>query len=297
VLWSLASPADNARGPQYLAAAMTALHRAFRGGSRCELLIARHAGHVGLYARTTTKLSPLTQGQLQSAYPDLRIEAIEEGAFAPKPTEFCTWARLRLVPAAASLVPLETLLDHQEHQLVDPLASVFAAVSSRKTDALRPMVSILARPAGWLTQRRARRKIRGPEKLRGPLWIVDVRLAVIARPSHRDAAIAKLHELSGAVSHFLPVGDARMKLSRIRRGTLPRRLPWHRRWMLSPAELAMLWHPPTVTVRTPQLRTNESRELEPPTRDQLPTIGKYPELAVLGRAAFRERRETFGMLP
>jgi hypothetical protein len=59
----------------------------------------------------------------------------------------------------------------------------------------------------------------------------------------------------------------------------------------------MLWHPPTVTVRTAQLRTNESRELEPPPHGQLPTLGQHPRLAVLGRAAFRERRETFGMLP
>ena len=59
----------------------------------------------------------------------------------------------------------------------------------------------------------------------------------------------------------------------------------------------MLWHPPTLTVRTPQLRTNESRELEPPPHDQLPTLGKHSDLAVLGRAAFRERHETFGILP
>ena len=67
-------------------------------------------------------------------------------------------------------------------------------------------------------------------------------------------------------------------------------------WLLSPAELSLLWHAPTNTVRTPQLRTNESREFEPPPRDQLPTIGRHPDLAVIGRVAFRERRETFGML-
>jgi len=191
VLWSLASPADNIRGPQYLAAAMAALHRAFRRG-RCELLIACHAGQVGLYTRTAAKISPLLRGQLQSAYPDLRIEPVAEDALAPRAEEVCLSARLRLVPHTASFVSLETFLDHQEHQLVDPLAGMFAALSSRRTEGLRPLVSLVTRPAGRLTHWRARRRVGGPEKLRGPLWLVDVRLAVIAPRSHRDQAIAKL---------------------------------------------------------------------------------------------------------
>jgi hypothetical protein len=201
------------------------------------------------------------------------------------------------VPNAASLLLLEDFVDHEEHQLVDPLAGMFAALSSRRTEVLRPVVSLAARPAGRFTHWRARRRVGGPEKLRGPLWLVDVRLAVIAPPSHRDAAIAKLHELSGVIAHCLPPGLARLKLSRILRGPLPQRLPRLRHWKLSPAEVAMLWHPPTVTVRTAQLRTNECRELEPPPRHHLPTLANHPDLAVLGRAAFRERRETFGMLP
>ncbi len=80
-------------------------------------------------------------------------------------------------------------------------------------------------------------------------------------------------------------------------GKPAQRLAWFRHWLVSARELAILWHPPTASVQTPQLRTNDSRELEPPSRDRLPTLARYPQLAVLGRTAFRERREVFGMLP
>jgi hypothetical protein len=201
------------------------------------------------------------------------------------------------VPHGATLVTLEQLLDHQEHQFVDPVAGIFAALSSKKSETLRPLVSLIAKPAGRLLLWRMRRSRHQPDKTRGPLWVVDVRLGVVCPPSHQDSAIAKLHELAGVFEHFLPPGGSRFKLSRIRRGQVPQRIPRLHRWLLSPAELAMLWHPPTESVRTAQLRTNEFREFEPPPRDHLPSLGRHPNLAVLGRAAFRERHETFGMLP
>ena len=277
---------------------MTALQRAFRGRVAWELLIARHAGQVGLYTRACPGFSPLVQGQLQAAYPDLRIEPVHEDTFAPRVGEVCTWARLRLAPNAAPLILLEQFLDRQEHQLVDPSSGIFATLSSKKSETLRPMVSLVAKPAGrWLRWKMRRRARTEGGKIRGPLWVVDVRLAVIAPPSHQEKAIAKLHELAGVFGHFFPPGGGRLKLSWIRRGLVPRRVPKFRRWLLSPAELALLWHAPTESLRTAQLRTNEFREFEPPAGNHLPSLGGHPDLAVLGRAAFRERRETFGMLP
>jgi hypothetical protein len=276
---------------------MTALLRSFRGRSPLELLIGRDAGQVGLYTRTSKALTPLAHGQLQAAYPDLRIEQIPDEVFAPREQEECFWARLRLVPDAATLVAVEQLLDRQEHQLVDPMASILAALASKKGERLRPFVSLLVRRPGRLWKRRIRRHSGDTEKLRGPVWTADVRLAVVAPPAHRDAAVAKIHELAGAFAQFLPPGSGGLKLSKIGQGRLPPRLAWLHRWLLSPAELALLWHAPTHSVRTPQLRTNESREFEPPPADRLPTLGKHPDLAVLGRTAFRDRLDIFGILP
>jgi len=276
---------------------MTALHRAFRGRSAWELLIARDAGQVGLYTRVSPRFSPLVQGQLQAAYPDLRMESVREDTFVPRAHEVCTWARLRLVPTTATFVPLEELVDREEHQLVDPLAGVFAALASKKSETLRPLVSLVAKPAGPILRWRLRRRSRaGDGKARGPLWVVDLRLAVAAPPSHQHRAIAMLHELAAVFGQFLPAHGGRLKLSRVRRGNLPQRMSRLFRWRLSPAELSLIWHAPTESLRTAQLRTNEFREFEPPPRHQLPSLGGNPNLAVLGRAAFRERRETFGML-
>ncbi|MBN8625812.1 MAG: type IV secretory system conjugative DNA transfer family protein [Planctomycetes bacterium] len=296
MLFRLASPADNVRGPQYLVAAMTALHRSFRGRSPWELLIGRDAGQVGLFTRTSRASAPLVQGQLQAACPDLRIDQIPEEAFAPREQEECFWARLRLVPDATALVALEHLLDRQEQQFVDPLAAVLSALASKKGERLRPFVSLLAGPLRRFWKRRIRRRAGGAEKLRGAVWTVDVRVAVLGPPAHRDAAIGKLHELAGVFAHFLGTGGGSVKLVKIRTGNLPKRPAWFHRWLLSPPELALLWHPPTRSVRTPQLRTNDWREFEPPPADRLPTLGKPPGLAVLGRTAFRERRDVFGIL-
>ena len=297
VLFRLASPADNVRGPQYLTAALTALHRSFRGRAPWELLVGRDAGQTGLYTRTSPAFAPLVHGQLQAAYPDLRIEPMSDDAFAPREQEVCTWARLRLIPDAAALVTLDQLHDRQEHQFIDPLAAVLTALASKKGERLRLFVSALAKPPGRFWKRRIRRQTGDAEKLRGAVWTVDVRVAVLSPPAQRDAAIGKIHELAGVFAHFVAPGGGSVKLTRIRTGKLPERLAWRRRWLLSPTELALLWHAPTHGVRTPQLRTNDSREFEPPPTERLPTLGRHPGLAVLGRTAFRDRRDVFGILP
>ncbi|MBL9084983.1 MAG: type IV secretory system conjugative DNA transfer family protein [Planctomycetales bacterium] len=297
VLSRLATPADNVRGPQYLTAALTALHRSFRGRSPWELLIGRDAGQTGLYTRTSRAFTPLVHGQLQAAYPDLRIDGVSDDVFAPQEHDVCMWARLRLMPDAAVLVTFDQLVDRQEHQFVDPLAAVLTALTSKKGERLRPFVSVLVKPPRRYWKRRIRRQVGDAEKLRGAVWTVDVRVAVLGPPTQREAVVGKLHELAGVFAHFLSPGGGSVKLSGIRTGELPERLAWRRRWLLSPAELALLWHPPTQSVRTPQLRTNDSREFEPPPADRLPTLGKHSDLAVLGRTAFRDRRDVFGILP
>jgi hypothetical protein len=297
VLYKLAAPAGNTRGPQYVVAALTALHRGFIGRMPLEFILGRQDGQVGLYTRVSPQLSPLVVGQLEAAYSDIRIESVTEDSFSPGAGEICTWARLRLMPKTASLISLERFIDLQERQIVDPLAGILAGLSSRKSEALRPAISFVVRPAGRWAQWRIRRQARNTEKLRGPLWVADVRLAVVSPATHRRAAAAKIHELAGLFGHFLPSGDNRFQLSRLRHGTMPTRISRRCRWFISPVELSLLWHAPINDVRTPQLRTNDFRELEPPPRSRLPTLTNNSQLAVLGRAAFRERNETFGILP
>jgi len=296
VLFSLAAPAENDRGPQYLKPALMSLHRSFSNGVPWELIIGRPAEQVGLFARTAPKFSSVVQRQLQAVYPDLRIEPFPDDAFTPRAAEVCTWARLRLVPNVATLTQIDQLLDHHEHQFVDPSAGILASLASKRGERIRPSVSLFVKPASRWIKWCLRRKAKKVEKLRGQLWVVDVRLAVLGPMSHRVAAMAKLHELASVFQYFLPPSDGGLRLCRIREGSMPRRMPWLPHWLVSPAELAILWHVPTQSVRTPQLHTNDSREFEPPPADRLPTVEKHAQLAVLGRTAFRDRRDIFGIL-
>jgi hypothetical protein len=299
VLLQLSVPAEQERGPQYLAPALTAVHRAFRGRQPCELLLGKEGAHVGLFCRTHPKLFPVVAGQLLAAYPDLRMERMDETAFQAGQDTVCFSVRLRLAPGVIPLLTAERFVDREERQLADPLAALLGAIASGKGRTMRPLVSLAVRPVRRLHRRRLRRKVRHRgegivAKVAEPLWKVDIQLAVLAPREKKSAAQAKLHELAGVFAQYLQPNGARWKMSRVRTGPLRKgRALWGRTYV-TPAELALLWHPPTATVRTPQLRMNESRELEPPPPGVLPSAAQG---AVIGRTAFRERHETFGILP
>jgi hypothetical protein len=300
MLLAFSAPADHERGPQYLAPALVAVHQAFRGRAAWELLLARYQAHIGLLCRASETLAPVVLGQLLAAYPDLRVEPVTEAGFDQHDDSCCFWARLRLAPGIAQLIATEQFVDRQEGRLADPLAALLSVIASGKGEAVRPRVSLAVRPVGriraWWLRRRNRRRA-DSRKLAGPLWAVDMRLAVQAPSDRKAAALAKLHELVGVFAQYLPAGASRWRLSRVRTGRLPSRLPLGGLTYLTSAELGLLWHPPTASVRTPQMKFNECRALEPPPPGVLPTLAMESHLAVLGRTAFRERSETFGILP
>ncbi len=68
-------------------------------------------------------------------------------------------------------------------------------------------------------------------------------------------------------------------------------LPW--RFVLSTPEVATIWHPATILVRTTSLATVGSRQLEPPVT--LAIEDREPGLAILGRVAFQHRSDAFGI--
>lgn len=298
MLWTLAVPAGNTRGPRYMAGALAALREGSGRRGVCEFLIAPHGEEVGLGCRMPEKRARQARSLLLAAYPDLRIDVEPQQPRASKGD--CWWTRLRLSPTIAALVREADLIDHYERQFIDPLAALLACMVPGKTSAVRPVVSIVARKAGWFATRLARLQARQrgvPEKQTGPLWLVNVRLAAFGSTHRKAAAIHKLLELAAAFIPFLPQQGGKLELGRVRHGTLPGRISWWGSWRLTSAELALLWHLPTEGVRTPQLHVNAWRELEPPPRERLPSPARHADVAVLGRTAFRERRELFGILP
>lgn len=116
------------------------------------------------------------------------------------------------------------------------------------------------------------------------LFQVEIRLRVRGHSRDERQARAKLRDMAGAFGQF----------------SSPRHASFHttgrrRSFLLSTEELATIWHPATGTVRAPTMSAVDSRELEPPVH--LPTRDRDAEIAILGHATFRSRRERFGILP
>jgi hypothetical protein len=169
------------------------------------------------------------------------------------------------------------------------------------------------RLAAWLLARRARRS--GPpelrpldtsgsrlhereddlqgaaEKLGKLLFEATLRLTVAGPAGAHGDAEAKLRELAGAFGQFNSHRLASFHVGPIRHGR-PRR---PRPFLLSTEELATLWHPSTKTVRAPTMTTVQSREAEPPVALPLPAL--HSDLAILGKAVFRDRTQVCGILP
>lgn len=131
------------------------------------------------------------------------------------------------------------------------------------------------------------------EKTGKLLFEAHIKLTASAPDANAQEAKDKLREIAGTFGQFSSHRLASFHMGRLRRKNT--RWLHSRAFLLSTEELATLWHPATATVRAPTMTVVDSREAEPPV--QLPTPTKYPDLAILGEAAFRSHRELCGILP
>lgn len=131
------------------------------------------------------------------------------------------------------------------------------------------------------------------QKVGSFLFETHIRLLVIAPPTFERLALAKLSELQAVIAATANPRLARFRRLRTRATTAwpaPRR---RRGFLLSPEELATLFHPDTKTVGAAKMNRNELRKLEPP--DELPLVSKEPDLTGLGRVQFRSQNDLFGI--
>jgi len=131
------------------------------------------------------------------------------------------------------------------------------------------------------------------DKLARPLFKARICLHVAGPAEAADRANQLLREMAGAFGVFAAAPWAVFRRTRLRQSRPGRRPRFTSPILLAASELATLWHPPTATVRTPTLPRVESRELEPPVT--LPRADQSSDLAVLGQAIFRDRRQRFGI--
>jgi TraM recognition site of TraD and TraG/Helicase HerA, central domain len=129
-------------------------------------------------------------------------------------------------------------------------------------------------------------------KLRRHLFEARIRLIVSgnAAPSQSKR---KLREMAGAFGQFSVSGTAEFRMGCVRLKAVAHDDAFRHGFLLSSEELATLWHPASLTVRSPRMHTVLSRELEPPVL--LPGRSGESDLAVLGRVKFRSRKELVGI--
>ncbi len=131
-------------------------------------------------------------------------------------------------------------------------------------------------------------------KLGKLLFECQARISISGPAACADQAADALNELAAAFGPFSLPRLASFQAGPIRILRPGARPPDTTPFLLSTEELATLFHPPTATVRSPELTQVESRELPAPTRLPEPS---HPDLALLGEATFRGTSRPCGILP
>lgn len=122
------------------------------------------------------------------------------------------------------------------------------------------------------------------------LFEVRLRLTAFGPKDQRQTALQKLHEMAAVLNKFTEPRLALFQTTSISSNHEKRN---RRGFLLSDEELATLWHLPTRSVRDISLQATHSRRLEPPV--ELPLKKKEPGICELGRVAFQDRSQRFGI--
>ncbi|MFN0053749.1 MAG: type IV secretory system conjugative DNA transfer family protein [Planctomycetales bacterium] len=278
---ALRVPATNARGPLYIEQVLDALHQRGSCLRQFRLEIAPYQGEVRLFCRFAQALQPTLMRELHAAYPDARIEELPDAALTPPAGTRQRRLCLALQPKFGAIRTWQEFRDPDEGGFADPLAGLLNALADPQSQ-VRVVIAVRPLPGCWLRLRHPR-STRQPslEKFSRKLFSVTLTLFAVTSAAESRITRRKLRDVAATFARY--TGTA----------ALFRRCLFPRRFYLSTPELAGLWHPPTRQVRTEQLATVGSRQLEPPAG--LPAGAGERGLAVLGRVAFRGRREICGM--
>ena len=330
MLFRLELPAGNTRGPIYTESMLKAMHRAGRKQQPVSLQLSSNEGSVGLAVELPDESRVMFLQELHDAYPGttVRVEkrAGESGS--------AKWQRqLRLRPDILSIRTHEQFLDlADDRQLSDPVAGLLSAIRTGHSGRLNCFIDIQIRPAStWRarsTERAVRRFLAGFQRPTLRCWwlyaVTSHRLSVrllsfllsslagvsrtvssettdktneqlfecfltvnvVGNGDASDVAQRKLKEIGGAFGRFTDGNTefvSARKPNRIRRG-----------FLLTPAEVATLWHPLTVSGDSvSRVDRSAFREVEPPVL--LTSRKRNADSTLLGRVKFRQQRNQFGI--
>ena len=134
------------------------------------------------------------------------------------------------------------------------------------------------------------------DKVNRLLFLVNVRVSVIAPASAKAEAIAKVQEMASSFRQFtLPTSNGFEMLPPKAHASLPAGFTITP-FVLSTEEIATIWHIPNIMVKTPNMDWVTAKKLEPPVN--LPVEGVTDPagaLTILGESVFHGQRLKFGI--
>ena len=324
-------PTGNSRGPLSMESLLRSVHRS-GVGSPLRLLIHSYQGKVGLRVDVPSELKASFLQELQDSYPGTTVKRVESESVYNGSR---MWkSQLRLRPDVLLIRTYGEFIDLADRrEFSDPIAGLFAAVSTGRSGRIQCRVEFTIRPArngrvpnaeriitrlekGFTNQtlRRwflfAATSHRSIERLLGniigrltrttpqsverlcktddQLFTCEISLQVTAPKDALVVANGKLREIAGAFGRYSD-GKTSFKLERHRRS-----LHLNRGFLLTPREVATLWHPLTVSGDTvSRVERPQFWEREPPVC--LASKKSIVEETVLGRVSYRQQRNQFGI--
>mgnify|MGYP003964241491 FL=1 len=134
------------------------------------------------------------------------------------------------------------------------------------------------------------------DKVSHQLFLVNIRISVIAPKGEKIEAQRKLKEIVGSLQQFSLPQSNEFECGKVSSSDQINLGFKKTPYILSTEEIATLWHLPTLMVKTPNIDWVFSKKLEPPI--DLPLIDNKStssDLTVLGDAVFRGNRNQFGI--
>ena len=281
-------PADTRRGPAYMASAFTEWHGTLSPARPPTLVLGTRDGQLGFFLEATSPDGRASS--ILAQYPDGAFEPV-----ATPPDHSDTWiAPITLRCDSLPLRSHEEFEDSLNRVYADPLGGLLRTLLPNR--ALRFEIRLTLTPA---SRRRVRRVVRAlargqwlrppgftsrlatlvcgrtlseshaplaRTKLAGPLFEVAIQLVAHGSRGHEAFVRQPFAQVVGALNVLTLGHPARFQLGRVRRGRVNPRVS-----LLSPADVALLWHPPTANTAAERLSVRPFREREAPT--DLPPAG------------------------
>ena len=317
-------PANNERGPKYLESLIEGWV-ALVGKEGIRLGISCDHGQL-VFLIDAPNRQRVIAAQLENAYPGGKATMVGPSRGCSQSHQSKNW--LRLSPDVYPLKLHQDFIEEHSRDAIDPIEALLEVIKSGRSGRVSATVWLELNhlkksqfrrsklnaqyldgrfPLRWFKDSFERNFSRSGLKHQLNLWLI--RRFVRKTKQLREPVAIKLeqHLFSASISvevttdtpnqnlHQQKVDDIQASLSVLTGFSALFFVESRPRgsFLLNSAEIATLWHIPTLENKVPRMERNNFRELEPPPN--LPRIGESPHIVTLGRVCFRNERYKFGM--